>query len=95
MNASGVDAEKTRTVSITVDGHALRVESGLSVAAALLNNGVHAFRSSVTGSGRGPLCGMGVCYECRVTIAGIAHRRACLVPVADGLDISTLPTGAW
>jgi sarcosine oxidase subunit alpha len=76
-------------VTIVVDGRSVDVAAGISVAAALLENGVRAFRRSVTGEARAPLCGMGVCYECRVTIAGIRHRRACLVPVSDGLDIST------
>jgi sarcosine oxidase subunit alpha len=50
---------------------------------------VQAFRRSVTGEARAPLCGMGVCYECRVTIGGIRHRRACQVSVSNGLDIAT------
>jgi len=32
---------------------------------------------------------MGTCYECRVTIDGVAHRRACLVTVADGMHVTT------
>lgn len=82
-------------VSIVVDGRVLQVEAGLTVASALLNSGVNVFRSSATGTERGPLCGMGVCYECRVTIDGIAHRRACLVSVSEGLEISTSPADAW
>jgi len=35
------------------------------------------------------LCGMGICYECRVDIDGVAHRRACLVPVSHGLQVRT------
>ena len=76
-------------VTIVVDGRELRVHAGISVAAALLGGGVRAFRRSVRGADRGPLCGMGVCYECRVTIDGVPHRRACLVTVADGLHVST------
>lgn len=76
-------------VTIAVDGREARVRAGISVAAALLDAGVSAFRRSVNGSPRGPLCGMGVCYECRVTIDDVAHRRACLVMVSDGLRILT------
>ena len=76
-------------VTIVVDGRPLRVDAGISVAAALLNAGVQAFRRSVTGSDRGPLCGMGVCHECRVEIDGVPHRRACLVTVGEGLRVST------
>ncbi len=81
-------------VTIVVDGRSLAVATGISVAAALMDNGVRAFRRSVTGEARAPLCGMGVCYECRVTISGIAHRRACLVPVSDGLEITTVASEA-
>ena len=76
-------------VTIVVDGRAIDVPEGISVAAALMSSDVHAFRRSVRGESRGPLCGMGVCHECRVTIDGVAHRRACLVTVASGLEVST------
>jgi sarcosine oxidase subunit alpha len=32
---------------------------------------------------------MGTCYECRVTIDGVAHRRACLVVVTEGMHVTT------
>lgn len=76
-------------VTIHADGRPVRVPAGTSVAAALLDHGITSFRTSVSGEPRGPLCGMGTCYECRVTIDGVAHRRACLVPVADGMRITT------
>jgi sarcosine oxidase subunit alpha len=76
-------------VAITVDGRSLEVTAGTSVAAALLDAGVTAFRRSTTGEPRAPLCGMGICYECRVTLDGVAHRRACLVPVAAGMVVRT------
>jgi sarcosine oxidase subunit alpha len=89
VNARASDNESDRRVTIIVDGRSLDVPAGISVAAALLENGVRAFRRSVTGAERAPLCGMGVCYECRVTIAGMPHRRACLITVSDSLQIST------
>jgi len=77
------------SVTIIADGREHRVAEGVSVAAALLDLGVVAFRRSMAGESRAPLCGMGTCFECRVTIDGVAHRRACLVPVADGMRIAT------
>jgi len=65
------------------------VEAGMTVAAALLNNGISAFRDSVNGAPRGPLCGMGICFECRVTVNGIEGVRACLVECAAGMVIET------
>jgi sarcosine oxidase subunit alpha len=32
---------------------------------------------------------MGVCFECRATIDGVPHRRACLVTCAPGMEICT------
>ena len=75
-------------VAIRVDERVLRVERGITVAAALQNAGF-GFRRSVTGEVRGPLCGMGICHECRVTISGVAHRRACMVVVEPGMEIHT------
>jgi sarcosine oxidase subunit alpha len=77
------------TVTIHADGRPERVPAGITVAAALLDLGVRVFRQSVTGEPRGPLCAMGTCYECRVTIDGAAHRRSCLVLVAEGMRIET------
>lgn len=79
------------TVTIIADGRDVSVPAGTSVAAALLGLGMPVLRRSVSGQGRGPLCGMGICHECRVTIDGVPHRRACLVPVVDGLHVSTTP----
>jgi len=76
-------------VTISADGRSVRVPAGVTVAAALLELGVSAFRRSVSGDPRAPLCGMGTCYECRVTIDGLAHRRACLVTVAEGMHVMT------
>ena len=77
------------TVTIHADGRAVPVAAGVTVAAALVDLGVAGFRRSVGGEPRGPLCGMGTCYECRVTIDGVAHRRSCLVVVADGMRVDT------
>lgn len=72
---------------ITVDGERHVVEPGISVAAAMMNAGLP-LRQSTHGQPRSALCGMGVCHECRVTIDGRAHQRACLVPVAPGMAVS-------
>ncbi|MGH9802798.1 MAG: FAD-dependent oxidoreductase, partial [Blastocatellia bacterium] len=48
-----------------------------------------AFRRSITGEARAPLCGMGICFECRVTINGQAHSRSCQISAADGMKVLT------
>ena len=77
------------TVTIDVDGRPVRVPAGISVAAALLDAGIAGFRRSSGGEPRGPLCGMGTCFECRVTLDDVAHRRSCLTLVADGMRVGT------
>ena len=80
-------------VTIVADGRPVRVPAGITVATALLDLGITAFRRSVSGEPRGPVCGMGTCYECRVTIDGAAHRRACLVVVTEGMHVATAGAG--
>jgi sarcosine oxidase subunit alpha len=76
-------------VTIVVDDREYVVRGGTTVAIALLELGVSAFRRSVNGEPRAPVCGMGICYECRVEIDGVAERRACMVPVENGLLVRT------
>lgn len=89
MSGSGARRAQGATVSLEIDGREVRVPAGISVAAALLNSGVEGFRRSVSGELRAPLCGMGSCHECRVTIDGRPQRRSCLEPVRDGMRVET------
>lgn len=76
-------------LTIRVDGEPLEVSAGSTLASALFGAGRWTLRRSVEDSPRGPLCGMGSCFECRVTIDGVRHRRACLEPVVDGMEVVT------
>lgn len=78
-------------MKITINGQVLELDAGLSVAAALARTGVVAFRPSLHGEPRAPLCGMGVCQECRVRIDGRAERLACMTPIAEGMQVETGP----
>ena len=76
-------------VVVSVNGCSVAVERGNTVATAVYLAGVQAFRHSVTGELRAPLCGMGICMECRVTIDGEAHRKSCQVVARDGMRVVT------
>lgn len=76
-------------MKIIVDGADVEVTDGTNLAAALLNLGIVALRTSVSGKPRQPLCGMGVCFECRVTVDGNPHQRSCLIPVRDRMNVIT------
>ena len=66
-------------ISLTVNGKEILVPAGTVVAVAVYRAGGSSFRLSVTGEPRGPLCGMGICFECRVTIDGVLHQRSCQI----------------
>jgi predicted molibdopterin-dependent oxidoreductase YjgC len=76
-------------VSFHLNGRELRVPAGVTVAVAILGAGELHFRTSITGEPRAPLCGMGICFECRVTIDGQAHARSCQIPVRQGMQVTT------
>jgi predicted molibdopterin-dependent oxidoreductase YjgC len=78
------------SVSIEVNGKRLKVATGTSVAACLLQTGEFGFRTSASGEPRAALCGMGICFECRVTIDGQANCRSCQILVRDGMAVRTL-----
>ena len=80
--------EPVRSLALKVNGIPVTVASGTTVAAAIMLAGAPA-RKSVTGEPRGPLCGMGVCFECRATIGGMPHQRSCQVLCTDGMEVRT------
>jgi sarcosine oxidase subunit alpha len=79
-------------VNIIVDGRPMAALEGESLAAALWAGG-HIALSHDHGSGtfRGMYCGIGHCFECRVTVDGIPDVRSCLVPVRSGMRVSLQP----
>lgn len=83
-------ADAVPPIPVTLNGRRLLVRPGVSVAAALLEQGHWNFRlNQVSGQGRGPYCGMGVCLECEVTVNDRTHVRACLERVCEGMRIDT------
>jgi sarcosine oxidase subunit alpha len=81
-------AERARKISLTINGTELEVAPGTTVACAVLMAGAHT-RSSISGEPRAPLCGMGICMECRVRIDGVHHQRSCQILCAAGMRVST------
>ena len=74
---------------LSVNGRSVEVPSGAMVSAAVALAGGSCFRRSVTGEPRAPLCGMGICFECRVTIDGRPHAKSCQIPCEEGMEVRT------
>lgn len=77
------------TITLLINGRSVAVPEGVVVSTAVALSGATAFRRSVTGEWRAPLCGMGICFECRVTIDGRPHARSCQILCQDGMDVRT------
>lgn len=91
--------------TITVNRAVVPVTAGITVAAAIARTSsaagagasagelpvapVGVTRRSVNGALRAPLCGMGVCQECRVTVDGRAHVLACQTLCRPGMSVLT------
>lgn len=75
---------------ITVDGRRAPVVPGQTVGAALLAAGVRVTRRTRLGDRpRGLFCGIGVCFDCLVTVNGEPALRACLVEAQPGDVVTT------
>jgi hypothetical protein len=76
--------------TVTFDGRPVEALPGQTVAAVLWAAGVTSWRDTRReGRPRGVFCGIGVCFDCLVTVNGRPNQRACLVPVRPGDEIGT------
>lgn len=76
-------------IGLQVNGTRVEVPAGATVAAAIFRSGQSTFRRSVSGQARGPLCGMGICFECRVTIDDVPHCRSCQILCTEDMMVRT------
>jgi D-hydroxyproline dehydrogenase subunit gamma len=75
-------------LTVTVNGKPVKVNAGATVAVAMAIAG-QVSRLSVSGEPRGPLCGMGICFECRAVVNGIPHCRTCQILCEPGMNVRT------
>lgn len=72
------------------DGRAIAFRPGQTVGAALVAAGTISWRvTRVTGRPRGLFCGIGVCFDCLVTVDDVANQRACLVLARENMQVQT------
>jgi predicted molibdopterin-dependent oxidoreductase YjgC len=89
-----VDAQPEPPFAMQVDGREIEALPGQTVAAALWQAGVVSWRRTRgEGRPRGVFCGIGVCFDCLVTVNGRPNQRACLVPVCPGDVVHTQEGG--
>ena len=83
------EVERGQAVTIIVDGVRLSAYMGETIAGALLAAGRRAWRHSPHGQPRGLFCGIGLCFDCLVTVNGTPNVCACVTPVAAGMVVET------
>jgi aerobic-type carbon monoxide dehydrogenase small subunit (CoxS/CutS family) len=74
-------------IEINVNGREILVQPGTKLAVALVLHGIPC-RTSVRGEARTALCGMGICFECTVTVDG-RRLRSCQIDCAPGMQVET------
>jgi predicted molibdopterin-dependent oxidoreductase YjgC len=80
----------TSIATFTFDGVEVKGRLGEPIAAALLAAGIRVLRTMPRfGDARGCYCMVGRCTDCMVEVDGVPSVRACLTPVAAGLDVRT------
>ena len=89
--------QRGRAVEIVVDGLPVPAFEGESVVAALLAAGTRVLRTTARhGAPRGLYCGIGLCFECVMTVDGRPNVRTCQAPVRDGMQVETQQgEGRW
>lgn len=88
-----VGARPEPAFALRFDGREIEALPGHTIAAALWRAGIMSWRQTRTeGEPRGVFCGIGVCFDCLVTVNGRPNQRACLLPAIAG-DVVTTQTG--
>jgi len=80
-------------INIQLDGESTLTYAGETIATAIVNEKGIGYRTTKEGETRGPVCNMGVCYECTVNVAGTGNVRACMTNVVEGMQVSTHSSG--
>lgn len=77
------------------DGAPVPFRPGQSVGAALAASGITSWRTTRGGGEpRGLFCGIGVCYDCLLSVDGLRSQRACVTAACEGQDVRSDDPGA-
>ncbi|MFJ8077310.1 (2Fe-2S)-binding protein [Streptomyces sp. NPDC096176] len=88
---TGSDAvgRRDRPLRITVDGEPMEGVDGQTLAGVMLAAGRLSWRRGPSGAPRGVFCGIGVCFDCLVTVGQERDVRACRRRAREGDVVST------
>ena len=79
-----------QTVEFTFNGAPLKAVPGQTIAAAIFAADQKVLRTTrLKGEERSIFCGIGICWDCVVTVDGVMNQRACLIQVKDGMVVTS------
>lgn len=89
MDDLRIDSIKRKDkVTLSINGREILAYKGETLLAALIAAGYKSLKKSpLRGESRGALCGMGVCFECIVTVNGVPNIRSCMTEVEDNMKV--------
>lgn len=75
--------------TFTWNGQEVSAYPGETILGALVASGIQTLRYTRFGhEPRGMLCGIGLCFECLVTVDGKPNRRACVTRAEPGMRVT-------
>lgn len=82
----------SQSISFTFNGEIYEGENGQTLAAVLIQKGARNLRTTrFAGEPRSIFCGIGICFDCVVTIDGVSNQRSCLVEIQEGMKVEGAP----
>ena len=86
--------ERGHPITLHVDGHKIEAYEGETILGVMLAAGQRITRHTAKdGRPRGMFCGIGICYDCLVTVNGRPNMRACHTLAANGMMVETQTGG--
>lgn len=85
---TGSEDDLAPSSTLEFDGMPVQFIPGQTIGAALSAAGIVSWRTTRRDRApRGLFCGIGVCFDCLVTVDGARTQRACLAPARAGQDV--------
>jgi aerobic-type carbon monoxide dehydrogenase small subunit (CoxS/CutS family) len=78
----------SEVITFSFNGETIEGVRGQTIAAALIDRGQRVLRETRFKSApRSIFCGIGICFDCIVTVNGITNQRSCLIEIAEGMKV--------
>ena len=82
--------QPNKSLTFTFNGESFGAIPGQTIAAALLQAERTTLRTTRFNDGpRSIFCGIGICWDCVVTVNGVSNQRSCLIEVSDGMVVKS------